>query len=473
MNEKQQVKNVILITVDSLRADFLRLYGGPVAAPHIESFATESVVYPNAFSTSAHTKQSFPGILASNYPTSGGVNKFGKRSSIAYYLGKVGFETAGFHSNPLLARSKGYAQGFDTFIDFLESTQKDDGATNQGKHIPSTKTFSPLKSLYRVCPQLYEILKNAHHTFQRKRKDVGLAYELGEVINTHVLNWLKSQRGHFFLWIHYMDTHFPYATSENVSSPNQRREALALTKKMTQNPKKLTETELSRLKDLYAREITYVDECIGELHDFLQEINVWDNAFIVLTSDHGEAFMEHGALFHGDYLYNEFVRVPLIIKNPNWQAQTISQPVSLIDLAPTIVRQAGINIPKTFEGRPLTPEPIAGGVIVEMAHRSFEDKEPELAAVIDGKWKLIVNSIVKKNELYDLSIDIEEKHNLIDENPEIAQRLLQRLQKHIERDCPNRFPDDEFLSQEQKNMYEQETEEIKKKLRALGYFDEE
>jgi arylsulfatase A-like enzyme len=468
------MKKVILITIDSLRSDLLQLYGGSIATPNIELLAQQSIVYQNVFSTSSHTKQSFPGILASNYPTSGGINHFGDRSSIAYYFRKGGFSTAGFQSNPLLGRSRGYAQGFSAFEDFLENDQKGDSATNRQNFEPLTKTSTVLKGLYRLCPSLYECLKNTYHTFLRKRKAMGLAYEPGEVINECVFTWLKGQSESFFLWIHYMDVHFPYAISEKVSSPDQQQEALALTKKMAHNPNKLTETELNRLKDLYAREIIYVDKCIGQLLDFLKQNNIWDNALIALTSDHGEAFMEHGECFHGDYLYNEFIKVPLMIKNPNWHPQTIARPVSLIDLAPTIVTEAGLKLPVTFEGRPLRPEPDRDVVIAESAHRAFEAKEPESATVIDGKWKLIVNKVIEKNELYNIIANPDEKQNLINEYPEVTQKLSQRLQKHIERDCPNRFPADELSLGEPKYVDgSRVSEEVKKRLRALGYFDED
>lgn len=474
MPEKERTENIILITIDSLRADFLQLYGGQVATPNLESLAEKSVVYQNTFSTSSHTKQSFPGILASSYPTSGGVNHFGNRSSIAYYFHKGGFATAGFHSNPLLVRSRGYAQGFDTFEDCLENNQKNETKTNQKKHEPLMATSAVLESLYRTCPQLYNHLKKVYRKFQRKRKGVSLAYEPGEVINKHVFSWLKDQSGRFFLWIHYMDVHFPYAVSEMVSPPDQRQEALALTKKMAHDPNKLTENELSRLKDLYSREIIYVDNCLGRLFDFLKQHNIWDNALVAITSDHGEAFMEHDAWFHGDYLYNEFIQVPLIIKNPNWQPQTINKPVSLIDLAPTIVTEAGLEMPATFEGKPLTPNPTQNDIIAEIAHRSFEDKNPESATIFDGTWKLIINTLTKKKELYNLIADPDEKQNVTEKNPEITNQLLQKLEKHIKRKRPNRFPDDKEIIKQKKEMDNSQTsEEVKKRLRALGYLDEE
>lgn len=474
MTDQQSAQNVILITVDSLRADFMRLYGGPCPTPNIESFAAESVIYKNAFSTGGHTKHSFPGILASNYPTSGGVNSFGQRTSVAYYFHRAGFQTAGFHSNPLLARSKGYAQGFQTFWDSLDQEKGTESPEKLSKKKKMAKTISMflIKSIWRFSPRLYHLLQNRYHKLLRMTMNIEFPYELGELTNQRVFNWLKQQKQCFFLWVHYMDVHQPWAVSQKISSPKQRQQAWTLAQKALRTPEKLSQTDIDLLKELYGKEIAYIDKCVGQLFKLLKKSGRWEQTVVAFASDHGEGFMEHGIFFHGNSLYNELLHVPLIIKDGRWGPETIEEPVSLIDLAPTLVESAGIEIPSTFEGQPFGPNPKSTEIIAENAHRVLKTDKPELAMIHQDQWKLIINFVTKKEELYETTSDPNEKLNIAAEQKEIVERLRNRLTEHIGRKRPNVKPSDEVATVQLQPDTNAETERIRRRLSALGYFDE-
>jgi arylsulfatase A-like enzyme len=461
-------KNILLITIDSLRADFLKLYGGHISCPNLESLTEESILYKNAFSTGGHTKHSFPGILASNYPTSGGVNRFGERTSIAYYLKKGGYKTAAFHSNPLLSASRGYSRGFDTFWD---SVSKSDILKKQSEKDTDTILHRLSAFLWKVSPKLYKVAQKVYQKFLRVSKEYKLPYELGEQTTKRTCDWIQGTKEPFFVWLHYMDVHQPWAVHENISGPEDREIANKLTIKANRSPEKLSSDELETLKGFYSKEVEYTDKCLGQVFDFLKEKGLWDNTTIAVTSDHGEGFMEHGVMLHGNSLYEELLHVPLVIKESSWQRQEIGEPTSLIDIPPTLLSLAGEEMPVTFEGMPLGPVPQKEYVISENSHRVIETDQPDLAMIRDQKFKLILNLVSGGVELYNIEDDPGEKENLAEKEKDVLQKMRSLLEEHIARKRPNVAPpDDDSSSAGQAET--SDDEQVKERLRALGYFDE-
>jgi arylsulfatase A-like enzyme len=451
---------VVLITADSLRADAATPSG---ALTSIARLGAEGVVFENAFATGSDTTQSFPGILGSNYPTTGGtVQSFGDRHSVAECFQAAGFETAAFHSNPLLSRRSGYGRGFGTFWDSLPSASGGAGERAGGPGVVGRLS----RTVARRSPALFRLARRAYRGAARRLRPIEQPHEPAEVINERAMEWLESAPERFFLWLHYMDPHWPYAARLESLSPQERREALRLSELALRRPERLTEADTARLKDYYAMEVGYLDGCLGRLFDFMEAKGIWGEAAVVLTSDHGQAFGDHGTSFHGDLLYDELLRVPLAVKLPGGGPAVESGLASLIDLAPTLCQAAGLEPSPTFEGRPLTAGPRPQAVFAETAYRMFVSDSPKRAAVRTAEWKLIRDAEAGTDELYRVADDPGERRDVSATEREALERMGRLLDEHIRRERPTigSRPGAEPPS-------EAEDEALRDRLRALGYMD--
>jgi arylsulfatase A-like enzyme len=248
-----------------------------------------------------------------------------------------------------------------------------------------------------------------------------------------------------------MDVHEPYFPHQRIVSPFEKYHLLKLAYRAARNPGSLSPEEVNKLINLYDANIKYVDKMIGSLLHTLKRSNILDNTFVVITADHGQQFMEHGYCGHsGFHLHDELVHVPLIIIGPGLPSQVISQQVSLLDLAPTILDMLEIEKPRAFLGNSLLPL-ITGNKVqpgdiqaisetdstVDAAHpRSWDarlqlDTHQRVISLRTGKWKYIYNER-GQDELYHLEDDPKETQNMIDAQPDIATELRAKIMAHIE-----------------------------------------
>jgi len=454
---------ILLITVDSLRADAVGAYGGSVATPAIDRLAEEGTLYRNAFATGPHTTQSFPGILGSNYPTTGGsVQTFGMRVSVAECFRRAGYRTAAFHSNPLLSRSAGYGRGFETFYDSLPERQAGGlGAFS----LPARLAETVARQAARRWQGLFRMGRGAYRALGRRLRRLQQRHEPAESINRRALAWLRDAGDRFFLWLHYMDPHWPYGVKLRGLSAGSRKRALAMAEKALRTPLALTPDEARELRCFYEMEVRHLDGCLGQLFDALRDMGLWRDCAVVLTADHGEAFLEHGVTFHGDLLYDELIRVPLIIHLPGTPPAVHEGIASLIDLAPTLCEVGGVQPSETFEGRPLFEKPARRAVFAETAYRSFVSESPRRAAVRTIGWKLIRNCEDGSEELYDLLSDPGETRRVGTARPAAAAHLRRLLEQHLRR--PRRR-----AAGQPPPVPNEDEEVVKARLRALGYTDE-
>ena len=456
----ETTSRLMLITVDSLRPDALAPYGGPARTPVLDALAREALVFENAFATGPHTTQSFPGILASNYPTTGGtVQNLAGRLSVAEHFRAAGFRTAGFHSNPLLSRSRGYGRGFETFWDSLPEHGTPDG------HLPATlQRVGGL--LAQRCPPLLKLARWAYRAAARRVRRVELPHEPAEGVNERALEWLRGAGDRFFLWLHYMDPHWPYATRLREVPEQERREAARLSNKALRSPDRLRPEEVGRLRHFFLREVEHLDRCLGDLFGAMRRMGLWEGTAVVLAADHGEAFGEHGSTFHGDLLYDELIRVPLLLKVPGRAPARVGGLASLIDLAPTLCEVAALAPADAFEGRSLFGGARRRAVFAETAYRLFVSERPKRAAVRTERWKLIADNEAGTEELYDLACDPGEQRNVSDEMPGEASRLRALFEEHVRRarPAPPERPEPAAPPAD--------GEVVKARLRALGYLDE-
>lgn len=318
--------NVVLLSIDALRADHLPLYGyDRDTAFNLTTFADSASWFGRAYSSSSHTREAVPSLLTGRYPSEAITGDYRLNvPTVAEQLSNHGFATAGFHSNPYLSRAYDYGHGFDRFDDDL---------------------YLGEYRLLALAQRAWDKLRNRH-------------YARADEINNRSLEWVDRATEPFFLWNHYMDTHGPYeppaAYQEHFrSSPVTRRESQQLYHKALSCPGEISEEEHQTLLDLYDGEIRYVDECIGRFLRRLGEQVDDEDLLVIVTSDHGDGFGEHGYYEHPRRLHDELVRIPLIVKGPQFSSGEVSSPVSILDIVPTMYRQLGIPVPNPLPGNPL------------------------------------------------------------------------------------------------------------------------
>jgi arylsulfatase A-like enzyme len=430
--------NLILITIDCLRADHLSCLGYPKkTTPNLDYLASKGVLFSQTISVGHRTSISFIAILTSTYPLmyGGQLRITDSRTTLAQVLKEHGYHTATFPSNPWLSSYFGYHRGFDTF-DSSFSTIGSEGRLRKPKALVKRIIGSKGK-LYDLVYQLYASIP---------------VYPLASDLNRKAVRWLPDNPSNFFLWLHYMDVHEPYYhPSLKKFSLLERYHLSKLSYKAIRNPGSLSPEEVNKYIDLYDAQIRYVDEMVGSLLHTLKPNDMSDNTFVVITADHGQQLMEHGYCSHGGFhLYDEVVHVPLIIIGPGLPGQVISQQVSLLDLAPTILDMLGIEKPEAFLGNSLLPL-ITGNKVqpgdlpaisetdstVDPAHLppweaiTQLDTHKRVISLRTGKWKYIYNE-GRQDELYHLENDPKETQNMIDAQPDIATELRAKIMAHIE-----------------------------------------
>jgi arylsulfatase len=311
-----EISNVVLLSVDALRADHLSYHGyDRPTSPELDALASKFTCFKRAYSASSHTREALPSLLTGKPPDT--LSGHGFRlvgMSLADRLSEASIRTGGFHSNPFASRAYGFGSGFDAFDDDLYL----------GRH-----------RLLALAQRLVDKLRNRH-------------YVRAAEINERALNWLDEigDNDRFFLWNHYMDTHGPYQppseyreqfTDRAVSN----RRSKELYNRSVDDPDSITTAERDTQRDLYDAEIRYVDDQIGAFLNALERRELLSETLVVITADHGDAFGEHGYYSHPRRLDDELLHVPLIVRGPGVPDITIDSPASLLDVAPTLLNAVG------------------------------------------------------------------------------------------------------------------------------------
>lgn len=327
--EFPDVENVILLTIDALRADHLSSFGyNRNTSPKIDQIASKNIVFTNAFSPSCHTREAVPSILSGLYPDECINDKYHlAASTIAHPLSKSRFQTAAFHSNPFISRAYNYDDDFDAFYDDLR-----------------IGTYPILALLKRAIDKL------------RKRH-----YARATTINEKSLDYIDNIQSPFFVWNHYMDVHGPYEPPVEFQDIFRKdhiapQEAQRLYKQAVHHPESITKNNKQDLIDLYDAEIRYIDDKISKFINQLCQRDLLDNTLIIITSDHGETFGEYGYYEHPRHVIDELTHVPIILMHPSFDSTRHSDFVSGLDIAPTILntidnpptRLPGISLFKTL-----------------------------------------------------------------------------------------------------------------------------
>ncbi|MCP4251147.1 MAG: sulfatase [bacterium] len=418
--------NIVFIVIDTLRADSLGIYGNPRGStPELDAIAAEGIVFERAIAASPWTQPSMASLFCSTYP---GVHQvldyrqafqatFGDAPKVAVFnesfhtlaesLQARGYATAGFVANPYLLAEFGFAQGFDHYdTSFAKNTTP------------------------------------------------------GGVVNQAALAWLQESDPDqpFFLYLHYMDAHGPYTTGGDFLEP-LLIEVEALADKTLLTAEDLKQlgylrkppkgaTDIKRHTALFAYQeywsaryeagVRQTDRYIGELRTGLSEQSLWDDTYVIITADHGEALCEHGWWEHGWSAHHTDLHVPLILRHPGTlPANTrLPQTARLIDVMPTLLDQLELPEPEGMQGRSLSPT-IAGRPPTQPTIAFAEGVKigAEQKAAYVGDWKLLITYPTDNSppygKLYQIGEDPLEKQDLFSRQQQQAQALSGLLQTQV------------------------------------------
>lgn len=407
--------NVVLIIADTLRADAAaaRLAEDP-ATSGLARLARDGVVFEKAYTQSSWTRPSVATILSSLYPSQhGAIHKMDPLAdevvTLAEVLQESGYWTAGIVSNINVAPIFNFHQGFGEY-----------------EYLAPDFYFGATDSATRLA--IYKGLRAVRERVFKNYIYFGNYYQDATVIARRTGEWLdQTPPEPFFLLIHYMDPHDPY-----FAIPYNGRGVARVTQP---NP---PASRAGELRSLYDQGVAYLDQHLAHLFSDLHRRALYEDSVIVLTADHGEEFQEHGGWWHGTTLYEEQLRVPLLVKRPREpKPGTVDRLFArTIDIAPTILAAAGLPASGDFAGIDLFGHGVDRSLLPLYAEESLEGNV--LRSMRLGDWKLITANEgnprgLRTLELYDLGTDPQEQRNLVEERPVEVARLLHHLEKHRRR----------------------------------------
>jgi arylsulfatase A-like enzyme len=438
--------NVVLITIDALRADHLGIYGyDPEISPHIDALAGRGVAFEQAISQAPWTAPSVASFITSLSPAELGVvarrgvipasyHVDEMRVTLADVFRDAGYRTVAYAANPFISHTNGFAQGFDHLTYARHQFSFDVDALHE-RILPWLLCTGPARATNGPVCDLFT--RGYMQLFDRRLDWEGDRWitEFG----THFLRLHKDER--FFLWLFYVGPHAPYnppqpfrpLPDEITPQVEQFLRSSDLFPRVN-DEEIIRPADLKALVSLYDGEIAYTDELVGQVLNELDRLGLTDRTLVVLLADHGEEFADHGGYGHVRTLYDELVHVPFIVSGPGVEAtgRRVETQVSLLDMVPTVCDLAGLPIPEEAEGRSLVPF-LEGQEMEEnptfsesVGHTVFERK-----AIRRDGYKLIYDVERGTVELYDLQADPHEQTDLSQQKPEIVETMLADLQARM------------------------------------------
>jgi arylsulfatase A-like enzyme len=458
-------QGVIFILADTLRRDHLDAYGyGRETAPVLRRLASEGALFRDSVTQATWTKVSTPSIMTGLYPTSHGVAEFfdrlpGAANTLAEALRDAGYATLSLSSVAFSGKLTNLHKGFEQL--------------HESSSLPEPSTVAS---------------KTAREYVDR------------------LLPWLEAHReGPFFVFLHIFDPHDPYEPHRPYNTLWGNGSRRAEHQRQVEDVRKLIADPLLRLfamptreeilqagfdpdayieqeRDWYDGSIRAMDVEIGRLVERLRDLGLDEKTLIVFTSDHGEEFLDHGRMFHGQNVYGELTQVPLLFWWPGRlpAGTVVDETVQTIDVMPTILEMAGLPLPAGIQGRSLVPV-LTGGASPRAARPAISEKaatadgalsppprETESVAIVVDGWKLIRNTRRAEGqaefELYDHRTDPLNHADLAVAKPDVVARLAAELEAWKAKAEAARLPRDAEAPEEL-------DAEVLERLRALGYVE--
>jgi arylsulfatase A-like enzyme len=412
-----QDKNVILIVVDALRADHLSLYGYPrKTTPNLDGLANHGVVFLNTWAQSSWTIPSTATLLTGQYAYTHGLydayhwHLVPGISTVTQLYQREGITTAAFVANHLISEDSNFDVGFESFHE--------------------------------------------------------IPYASAAQLNRAFLHWLEDHKDErFFAYLHYMEPHLPYAApgnglnrfgdppmSQGRLNPDRSEQLIQRIEKRLReiSPLRIIDRDLNpeerefldELIGLYDSEIAYWDEQFAALVQALKERGLMENTLLIVTSDHGEEFLDHGLLTHGQSLYSELLQVPLIFLNTHRAPEKRKDMAGLVDLAPTLLALSHIPCDPGFAGRNLFSESTAPTFLfAQTAHglNRFEGEMVVKRSVFSERWKGILTLDHDQMTLFDRITDPLERIDVGPARPEKVNEFRALIRDWV-RSCRSRAP---------------------------------
>jgi arylsulfatase A-like enzyme len=418
--------NVLLISIDTLRPDRLGSYGHERdTSPALDRIAREGVLFEDVSAASPWTLPSHASLFTGRYPSRHGVKNHTTRlrrgvPTLASVLRDAGYATKAVVNSHNLSERYGLNRGFQDF-EYLPEQLEDRSIPNRGA----------------------EILAKAR-------------------------TWLEGHaQGPYFLFLHFYDVHTdltPGAAYREQFVRPYEGEIDGSTKQLDDIRRglgTLDEAGLRYLFDLYDAEIRELDDRLAEFFAWLEERGLAEDTLIVLTSDHGEEFLEHGSVLHGRTYYQEIIRIPWVMKGPGIPPGTrVAAPVHHVDMAPTLLALAGVPAPAGLDGLDLSPVWRAGAALPERtlyAEADHNNAEPDIGRMArTPRLKLIYDRLNQRVQLFDLEADPLEQDDraLHDAGP--RDELLERVRSFL-------------AGEKEREEIAPPSAEVQEQLRQLGY----
>jgi arylsulfatase A-like enzyme len=371
--------------VDTLRTDRLHFDGyANSATPNFDQLQHRSTSFSSAYSTSSWTLPAIASLFLSQHASTHGVSTWGSRLSseqvtFVESLRAAGYRTGGWTANFLLPRGRGLERGFAEYE-----------LVKHPRWRPKTAPFTES------------------------------AIAEGRDLTQKALAWLGDSDGPdpaapFFVYIHYMEPHTPYLCPPS-SKKGCKAQAEEVNRRLLAVQWRFRPDQKALIQQLYDADIARMDAVLADLWRELETSGLLENTWVILTSDHGELFGKRGMYVHGRTLYQPLIHVPLLFSSPSRDGSILKVPVSLIDVAPTILDLAGVEVPPTFQGRSLRAaledrSLSALPVMSELFPVTWK-RNPmhlHLLAVVDGDTKLVMG-VDGTLERFDLQQDPQENH---------------------------------------------------------------
>jgi len=405
--------NLVLISIDTLRPDFLSCYGhGRVTSPRIDGFASEGTRFNDVTSASPWTLPSHASMLTGLYPSSHGVEDHDRqltKGTLATRLKEEGYETlAVVNTHNIGEKRFGLLRGFD-----------------RAHYEPEAESDPNRPSLVGNSGE--RTTKKAMRFLDERDKSLP-----------------------FFLFLHFYDVHTDFSPDpkwELEYVDNYTGELTGSTQQLIKyrfDDVKMDPVDAHWLEQMYEAEIRTFDGVLGRIFDYLDANELRDNTVVVLTSDHGEEYLEHGSVLHGRTYYDEVIRIPLLMRGPGVAVGTqVNASVHLVDLAPTLYSLLGVEPEMPMDGLDLsglwglTPSTLPErALFAEADHNNRvdgEDRSNIKRMIRRGSLKLIYDTITQQKEFYDMAADPLERNDLAQAQDPRMEPLWQELKAFIER----------------------------------------
>ncbi len=441
LREVMEGANIIICVLDAARADHVGCYGYPrETTPNIDRLARESVLFKNDFTQYVSTKPSTASLFTGQYADTHLAYENRELPegtfTLARGLKKAGYRTVMFSSNPNASPKTGLGLDFQKVFD-----QSD---------------VAPLV-------ENWEQFTNP------------------EPMLAHIRGWIdKNKKKRFFAYIHFDPPHKPYLQPEEMTKlfagktpPNFKPGRFAFPVEDREEIRISVRPPLPEWINLYDANLRFADWAVGELEQALREAGAFDRTLLIITADHGEAFGEHGYMWHERAVYDELVHVPLLMRFPGakktGEVEALTQTV---DLLPTVFDLLGAPYPEDVQGKSLLP--LIAGTEKELHQYvvARSDGKPPSYLMRSQEWALMLWGNGKWRALYDLKADPGQRQNVVAEHPEVASELVAAFRQFAagQRRPPMEFVEPGVKAGPLPKASERKlTEETKRELKALGY----